>query len=82
MDFWDASCAARQQLHVMKQNEEKSLEGVLQRVTVTIDGYGDAHIAPLQQLATEAFLRGCKFKDAATLAMKEVPIQYKRHVGE
>ena len=54
-----------------KQNEEKSLEGVLQRVTVTIDGYSDAHNATLQQQGTEAFLRGCKFKDAATLVMNE-----------
>ena len=52
----------------------KNLKDFLQRVlTVTIDGYGDAQIATLQQLATEAFLRGCKFKGAATLATNEAP---------
>ena len=73
-DLRDEPVAARQRLHVIKQSEEESLEDFLQRVlTVTIDGYGDAQFATLQQLATEAFLRGCKFKDAATLVMNEAP---------
>ena len=70
----DEQVTARQRLHVIKQNEEESLEDFLQRVlTVTIDDYGDAQIATLQQLATEAFLRGGKLKDAATLVMNEAP---------
>ena len=59
---------------MIKLNEEESLEDFLQRVlTVTIDDNGDAQIATLQQLATEAFLCGGKFKDAATLVMNEAP---------
>ena len=60
-DSRDEPVAARQRLHVIKQGEEDSLEDFLQRV----------QIATLQQLATEAFLRGCKFKDAAKLVMNE-----------
>ena len=70
----DKPVAARQRLHVIKQGEAESLEDFLERVlTVTIDGYGDAQIATFQQLAMEAFLCGCKFKDAATLVMNEAP---------
>ena len=70
----DEPVATRQRLHIIKQSEEESLEDFLQRVlTVTIDGYDDAQIATLQQLATEAFLQGCKYKDAATLVMNESP---------
>ena len=73
-DLRDEPVATRQRLHLIKQSEEESLEDFLQRVlTVTIDGYDDAQIATLQQLATEAFLQGCKYKDAATLVMNESP---------
>ena len=69
-DLRDDHVTARQRLHVIKQNEEESLEDVL---TLSIDGYGDAQIATLQQLATGAILRSRKFKDAATLVMNEAP---------
>ena len=68
-DLQDKPVAARQQLHVIRQKEEESLEDSC------IDSYsdGDAHNATLQHLTTEVFLHGYKFKDAATLDMNESP---------
>ena len=71
-DLKDAPVAARQQLHVVRQDDEESLEDFLQRVlTITMDGFDKAEVGTLQQLATESFLRGCKHKDAAMTVMKE-----------
>ena len=70
----DEPVAARQQLHIIRQKEEESLEDFLQRVlTITIDSYCDPQNATLQQQATEALLYGIKSKDATTLVMNEAP---------
>ena len=71
-DLKDAPVAARQRLHVVRQEDEESLEDFLQRVlTITMDGFDKAEVGTLQQLATESFLRGCKHKDAAMTVMNE-----------
>ena len=50
----------------MKPNEDEGLEEYLQRVlTSTMDGFNTADNNTVQQLATEAFLRGCKHKEAS-----------------
>lgn len=58
-DIKDAPVAARQKLHLIKQTDEETLEEYLQRVlTTSMDGFSDADNDTIQQLATEAFLRG------------------------
>ena len=71
-DLKYASVATRQRLHVMKQEDEESLEDFLQRVlTITMDGSENADANTLQQIATESLLRGCKHKQAAMKVMNE-----------
>ncbi|MCG8044734.1 MAG: hypothetical protein N0E48_03455 [Candidatus Thiodiazotropha endolucinida] len=71
-DMRDAPVAARQQLHVIKQSDEETLEDFLQRVlTITMDGYQKTDTDTVQQIATESFLRGCKYKEAAMVVMNE-----------
>ena len=71
-DLKEEPVAARQQLHLAKQGDDETLEAYLQRIlAIAMDGYKDASAILLQQMATEAFLRGCR--DAATLVMNEAP---------
>ncbi|MEW8547438.1 MAG: hypothetical protein AB2693_28360 [Candidatus Thiodiazotropha sp.] len=73
-DIKDAPVAACQKLHLTKQSEEETLEEYLQRVlTTAMDGFSDADNDIIQQLATEAFLPGCKHKEASSMAMNESP---------
>ena len=73
-DLKEEPVAARQQLHLAKQGDNETLEAYLQRIlAIAMDGYKDASAVLLQQMATEAFLRGCRHKDAATLVMNEAP---------
>ena len=73
-DLKEEPVAARQQLHLAKQGDDETLEAYLQRIlAIAMDGYKDASAVLLQQMATEAFLRGCRHKDAATLVMNEAP---------
>ena len=73
-DLKDEAVAARQQLHLAKQGDNETLEAYLQRIlAIAMDGYKDASAVLLQQMDTEAFLRGCRRKDAATLFMIEAP---------
>ena len=69
--------AARQKLHVIKQTEveEEGLEELLQRVlTTAMDGFHVADNTTVQKLATEAFLRGCRHKEAASLTLNQNPM--------
>lgn len=73
-DLRDTPVGARQKLHIIKQTEDESLEVFLQRVmTVAIDGFGLADNTTLQNIATEAFLRGCRHKEAAAAVLNEGP---------
>ena len=42
-------------------------------MSITLDGHKNERSSLIQQVATEAFLRGCKHKDAATTVMNESP---------
>ena len=73
-DLKEEPIAARQRLHSSKQEEDETLESYLQRImTITLDGYKSERTALIQQVSTEAFLRGCKHKEAATMVMNESP---------
>ena len=73
-DLKDTPIAARQNLHIIKQTEDECIEAFLQRVmTVATEGYGMADSHTLQHVAAEAFLRGCRHKEAATIVLNEGP---------
>ena len=73
-DSRDAPVAARQKLHIMKQDDGESLEDYLQRVlTVAMDGFSETDPKTVQQLATESFLRGCRHKEAAAKVLNDEP---------
>ena len=73
-DLKDEPIAARQRLYLAKQDDDETLEAVLQNIlTITMDGHKDQKYALIQQVATESFLRGCKHKDAAMTVMNESP---------
>ena len=73
-DLREPPTAARQNLYLMKQSEDESLEAYLQRVlTAAMHGLKTSDNSTMQLLATEAFLRGCKHKEAAALVSNEAP---------
>ena len=58
----------------MKQSEDESLEAYLQMVFMAgMHGLKTSDKSTNQLLATEAFLRGCKHKEAAALVSNEAP---------
>ena len=66
--------AARNRLHLIKQSDEETLEEYLQRViTLAMEGYSGANDELIMTIPTEAFLRGCRDKEAALLVMNEAP---------
>ena len=73
-DLREAPVAARQTLHMMRLNDDETLEVYLERVlTIAMGGFKASDNNTVQQLATEAFLRGCKYKEAAALVFSETP---------
>ena len=73
-DLKDPPMAARHNLNSIKQNEDESIESFLQRVmTVATDGFELADKTLFQNVATEAFLKGCRHKDAAMVVLNESP---------
>ena len=73
-DLSDEPMAALQKLYTLKQEPDKTLEGFMQQVlNVATDGYGDFETSVLQQMATEAFLRGCKNKESSSLVLIYTP---------
>lgn len=70
----DAPVAARRKLQYVRQKEDESIEQFSQRVHfLTLDAYEDAGSKTIHQMAVEAFLRGCKEKEAARAAMEKEP---------
>ena len=60
-DLKDTRIAPCQNLHVIKQFEDESIDAFLQRImNVATDGYGMANNDTLQHVAAEAFLSGCR----------------------
>ena len=73
-DLRKAPVAARQNLYLMKQTDDESVEAYLQRaLTAAMHGLKASDNGTVQLLATEAFLRGCKHKEAAALLCNEAP---------
>lgn len=65
---------ARRQLQYVRQ-ENESLEDFAHKVYVlALDGYEKCEDDALEDIATEAFLRGCKEKEAAIKAMEKNPV--------
>ena len=70
----DAPVADRSNLACIKQTEDESLEEFLHRVlTIAMNGFDKADNATMQKVALEAFLRGCRYKEAAALALNQCP---------
>ena len=73
-DSSDEPVAARQKLHLAKQSEDETLEVYMQRIlSMATDGFGDFDNAVMQQMAIEAFLRGCQNKEAASFVLVSTP---------
>ena len=71
----DTPIASRRQLHLIKQLEGEQLAEFSQRVHwLAMDGHPNAHLNTVQEVAVEAFLRGCKDKYAAEMAMEKEPL--------
>jgi hypothetical protein len=57
-----------------RQQDNESLEDFAHKVYVlALDGYEKCEDDTLEDIATEAFLRGCKEKEAAIKAMEKNP---------
>ena len=70
----DAPVSVRHKLQFVKQREDESVEQFSQRMHfLALDGYPAAERKTVQQMATEAFLRGCREKEAARAAMEKNP---------
>ena len=66
---------ARRQLQYVRQQEHESLEDFAHKVYVlALDGYEKCDDDAIEDIATEAFLRGCKEKEAAIKAMEKNPV--------
>ena len=76
----EAPVAARQKLHLIKQNEGDGLAEYLQRIlTSAMDGCNTADSNTVQQFATEAFLRGVNIKRPQPMFLISRQEPYKRH---
>ena len=76
-DLGDEPVAARQKLHLANQSDDEALEFFMQRIlSIATDGYGDLDNAVMQQIAIEAFLRGCQNKEAAFFCFSLGPIDH------
>jgi hypothetical protein len=64
----------RRQLQYARQQENESLEDFAHKIYVLgLDGYEKCENDALEDITTEAFLRGCKEKEAAIKAMEKNP---------
>ena len=55
-------------MHIVKQTDDETEEDFLQRVfSLASDGYSEVGNDTIQQLATEAYLRALRQKDAAAI---------------
>jgi hypothetical protein len=71
----DTPAVSRKQLFTLRQTDDESLEDWSQRVHfLTIDAFPGAEPNTIHQLSVETFLRGCKEKIAAEVAMGKDPV--------
>lgn len=77
----DAPITVRRQLQELRQNEEDNLEEFAERaLELASDGHARATEEVIEDIATEAFLRGCTSKLAALTAMNSQPTSLDRAV--
>ncbi|OWF46896.1 hypothetical protein KP79_PYT14964 [Mizuhopecten yessoensis] len=70
----DVPVVARRELNFTKQEESEILAEFAQRIqTITGDGFAHANITTRNQIATEAFIKGCCEKMAAQRARERNP---------
>ena len=70
----EEASSARRQLQYVRQMENESVEEFAERVHfLTMDGYFKSSTNIIDQIGTEAFLRGCKEKDAARIVIEKNP---------
>ena len=70
----EAPVVARRQLPFLKQHENETMEEFSQRVySLTLDAYEECEGDIIEEMAVEAFLRGCREKSAARHAMDMEP---------
>ena len=73
---------ARRQLQYVRQQETESLEDFAHNVYVlALDGYEQCEDEALEDIATEAFLRGCKEKDEAMKTMEKNPVTLSKAIA-
>ena len=66
--------AARRQLQYIRQTEIETKEEFAERVHfLTMDGYYRSDYNIIDQIGTEAFLRGCQEKEAASIVIEIIP---------
>ena len=77
----DAPGTVRRELPLLKQEETETLEEFSQRVHFKVmDGFPGAKERTIEQLAVEHFLKGCKDRKAASIAMDKNPTKIHRAV--
>ena len=77
----DAPGTVRRELALLKQEETETLEEFSQRVHFRVmDGFPGAKERTIEQLAVEHFLKGCKDRKAASIAMDKNPTKIHRAV--
>ncbi|CAC5420968.1 unnamed protein product [Mytilus coruscus] len=70
----EEASAARRQLQYIRQLDGETIEEYAERVHfLTIDGYYRSNNDIIDQIGTEAFLRGCKEKEATRIVIEKNP---------
>lgn len=70
----DEPVSARRQLQYVRQQDSETLEEFAERVHfIAMDGYDKCDNSVIDQIGTEAFLRGCKDKEAARHVIERNP---------
>ena len=71
----ETAAESRKDLFGILQTEDESIEDWSQRVHfLAINAFPGAESSTIHQMATETFLRGCKERKAAELAMQKDPV--------
>lgn len=71
----DEPVSARRQLQYVRQQEGEALEEFAERVHfIVMDGYDKCENSVIDQIGTEAFLRGCKDKESARHVIERNPV--------
>lgn len=70
----EEASAARAQLQYVRQKDNETIEEFAERVQfLTMDGYYRSNDDIIDQIGTEAFLRGCQEKEAARIVIEKTP---------